>query len=184
MLSPVANRSSFSSGSFSFLCIGATVFVAPRELRKITISKTTTAVSNDRMIARIMFTLMNSIDLLLYMQSTIPFLVHVERLECRKLISIVQECWCLVDLIIARYLESLGRCTSGQSVFHAFISDRMTPKFSLLCFVFFEQAPTIMFYHIAWITIGTKTSLTSRERTLLSILLRGHVFCFFFNSIG
>lgn len=88
----VANRSSFSSGSFSFCCIGATVFVAPRKLRKITISKTTTAVSNDRMIARTMFTLMNSIDLLLYMQSTIPFLVHVERLECRKLISIVREC--------------------------------------------------------------------------------------------
>ena len=136
------------------------------------------------MIARIMFTLMNSIDLLLYMQSIIPFLVHVERLECRKLISIVQECWCLVDLIIARYLESLGRCTSGQSVFHAFISDRMTPKFSLLCFVFFEQAPTIMFYHLAWITIGTNTSLTSRERTLLSILLRGHVFFFFLTASG
>ena len=86
-----------------------------------------------------MFTLMNSIDLLLYMQSTIPFLVHVERLECRKLISIVRECWCLVDPIIARYLESLGRCTSGQSVFHAFISGRMTPKFSLLCFVFLSK---------------------------------------------
>ena len=37
-----------------------------------------------------------------------------------------------------------------------------------------------MFYHIAWITIGTKTSLTSRERILLNVLLRGHVFFFFF----
>ena len=131
-----------------------------------------------------MFTLMNSIDLLLYMQSTIPFLVHVERLECRKLISIVRECWCLVDPIIARYLESLGRCTSGQSVFHAFISDRMTPKFSLLCFVFFWASTYHYVLSHSLNHYRNENLIDVKRKNSLEYFTEGSCFLFFLTASG